>query len=169
MREAIARGYPGRKAWSIVGMKVHVMLRYAYRHGVSTLFLEDPDVLGRLRPAWMRNGRRLHRNYNWETAIFRGRVIEMIALKAPIYAIRVGYVDPRGTTHSREHDEAVKKARQTHSISIHHKRVSEVIKDNLKYQHFNNSPQHQGIFMCNVNPRLRDSGACSLGLQPCSY
>ena len=34
---------------SIIGMRVHEMLHYAYHHGVKTLFLEDPEVLGRLR------------------------------------------------------------------------------------------------------------------------
>ena len=35
----------------------------------------------------------------------------MIALKAPLYGIEVKYVDPRGTTSSREHDEIMKKHR----------------------------------------------------------
>ena len=73
------------------------------------LFLEDPGALGRLRLAWIRNGRRRHENYNWKVSIFRSRVIEMVASKAPLYGIRVGYVDPRGTTHSKEHGEAMKK------------------------------------------------------------
>jgi hypothetical protein len=108
-REVTARGYPGRRAWSVIGMRVHEMLRYAYHHGVSMLFLESPEVLGRLRLVWIRNGRRLHSNYNWKVATFRSRIIEMITRKAPLYAIRVAYVDPRGTTHSREHDKAMKR------------------------------------------------------------
>jgi len=35
----------------------------------------------------------------------------MIALKAPLYSIEVRYVDPRGTTHSEEHDEIMRKHR----------------------------------------------------------
>ena len=108
-REVTARGYPRRSAWSVIGMRVHEMLRYAYHHGVKTVFLEDPGALGRLRLAWIRNGRRLHGNYNWKVSIFRSRVIEMVASKAPLYGISVGYVDPRGTTHSKEHGEAMKK------------------------------------------------------------
>jgi len=42
-------------------------------------------------------------------ATFRGRVIEMITLKAPLYSIEVKYVDPRGTTNSKEHNEAMKR------------------------------------------------------------
>jgi transposase len=33
----------------------------------------------------------------------------MIALKAPLYGIEVKYVDPRGTTSSREHNEVTKR------------------------------------------------------------
>jgi len=110
-REVTARGYPRKRAWSVIGMRIHEMLRYAYHHGVSILALEDPDVLGRLRLMWIRNSRRLHEDYNWKVATFRSRVIEMIALKAPLYSIRVVYVDPKGTTSSKKHDEAMKEHR----------------------------------------------------------
>ena len=108
-REVTARGFPRRSARSIIGMRVHEMLDYAYHHGVRVLFLENPDVLGRLRLLWIRNGRRLHENYNYRVSIFRNSIIEMIAMKAPLYSIEVKYVDPRGTTNSREHDEAMRK------------------------------------------------------------
>jgi len=108
-REVTARGFPRRRARTIIGMKVHEMLRYAYHHGVRTLLLENPEVLGKLKLLWIRNGRRLHRNYNWKVATFRSLVIEMIALKAPLYAVNVSYVDPKGTTHSKEHDEIMRK------------------------------------------------------------
>jgi len=104
-REVTARGYPRRRAWSIIGMRVHELLKYAYHHGVSTIVLENPEVIGRMRLAWIRNGKRLHRNYNWRVTIFRNRIIEMITMKAPIYGLRVNYVNPKGTTHSREHDD----------------------------------------------------------------
>jgi len=35
----------------------------------------------------------------------------MIALKAPLYSIEVKYVNPKGTTNSIEHDEAMKRYR----------------------------------------------------------
>lgn len=108
-REVTARGYPKRRAWSVIGMRIHEMLRYAYHHGVKTLFLENPDVLGRLKLAWVRNGRRFNRNYNWKVATFRSRIIELIALKAPLYAIKAKYVEPRGTTYSKEHEHVMKK------------------------------------------------------------
>jgi hypothetical protein len=109
--ETTARGFPRQKAWSIIGMKIHEMLDYAYRHGVKTLFLENPEVLGRLRLVWIKNGNRKHENYNYKVSVFRSSIIEKIVLKTPLYSIKVGYVNPRGTTNSPEHDELMKKYR----------------------------------------------------------
>lgn len=107
--EASRKGCCRRRARSIIGMRIHDMLKYAYHHGVSIIALENPRVLGRLKLAWVRNGRRLHRNYNWKKTVFRNRTIEMIALKAPLYGIKPVYIDPKGTTNSKEHDEVMKK------------------------------------------------------------
>jgi hypothetical protein len=107
--ETSRKGYSGHSAWSIIGMRIHEMLDYAYHHGVKTLFLENPEVLGRLRLMWVRGGDRRHENYNHKVATFRSSIIERIALKAPLYSIRVGYVNPRGTTNSTKHDETMKK------------------------------------------------------------
>jgi len=110
-REVTARGYSRHSAWSIIGMRIHEMLKYAYHNGVKTLFLEDPEVLGRLRLYWVRNGERLHENYNWKVSTFRCSIIERITMKAPLYSIKVKYVNPRGTTNSRKHREIMKKHR----------------------------------------------------------
>jgi hypothetical protein len=107
--ETTARGFPKHKAWSIIGMRNHELLDYAYHHGVKTLFLENPEVLGRLRLIWVRGGDRKHENYNYKVSVFRSSIIERIAMKAPLYSIRVRYVNPRGTTNSTEHDEAMRK------------------------------------------------------------
>jgi hypothetical protein len=109
--EASRKGCSRRRARSIIGMKVHEMLEYAYHHGVKTLFLESPEVLGKLRLLWVRSNDRRHENYNYKKAVFRSSVIETIALKAPLYGIEVKYIDPRGTTNSREHDDAMMKYR----------------------------------------------------------
>jgi len=108
-REVTARGFSKKSAGSIIGVKIREMLSYAYNHGVKTLFLENPDVLGKLKLLWVRSGDRMHENYNYRISVFRSSVIEMIALKAPLYGIEVKYVDPKGTTSSREHDEIVKR------------------------------------------------------------
>ncbi len=108
-REVIARGYPRRRAWSVIGMRIHELLKYAYHHGVSILALENSEAIGRLRLAWIKNGKRLHSNYNWRVAIFRSRIIEMITMKAPIYGLHINYVNPKDTTHSRVHSEIMKK------------------------------------------------------------
>jgi hypothetical protein len=107
--ETSRKGFSRRRAWSIIGMRIHEMLDYAYHHGVKTLFLENPEVLGRLKLAWIRNGDRGHENYNHKVAIFRSSIIERIAMKAPLYSIETKYVNPRGTTNSIEHDELMRK------------------------------------------------------------
>jgi len=109
--EASRKSCPKRRARSIIGMRIHEMLKYAYHHGVKTLFLENPSTLGKLRLLWIRNGERRNRNYNWRVAVFRSSIIEMTALKAPLYSIEVKYVNPKGTTNSIEHDEAMKRYR----------------------------------------------------------
>jgi len=45
---------------------------------------------------WVRGGDRKHGSYNHRVMVFRSSIIERIALKAPLYSIRVGYVNPRG-------------------------------------------------------------------------
>jgi hypothetical protein len=107
--ETIARGFPKDKARIIISSKIHEMLDYAYNNGVKTLFLENPEVLGRLKLMWIRNGNRKHENYNYKVSVFRSSIIEKITMKAPLYSIRVGYVNPRGTTNSVEHDELMRK------------------------------------------------------------
>ena len=107
--EASRKGFSRHSAWSIIGMRIHETLNYAYHHGVRALFLENPEVLSRLRLMWVRGGDRKHENYNHKVSIFRSTIIEKIAMKAPLYSIRAGYVSPRGTTNSKEHDEAMKR------------------------------------------------------------
>jgi len=109
--EITARGCARRRARSMIGMRVREMLEYAYHHGVKVLFLENPEVLGRLKLLWIRIGDRRYENYNYRVTIYRSSVIEMIALKAPLYGIEVEYVDPKGTTSSREHDDVMRRYR----------------------------------------------------------
>ena len=109
--ETMARGFLKHRAWGIIGMRIHELLEYAYNHGVKTLFLENPEILGRLKLMWVWNGGRNHENYNYKVMIFRSTIIEKIALKAPLYSIETKYVNPRGTTNSTEHDELMRKYR----------------------------------------------------------
>jgi hypothetical protein len=109
--ETSRKGYSGHSAWSIIGMRIHKMLDYAYHHGVRILFLENPEVLGRLKLMWIRSGDRNHENYNHKVSIFRSSIIERIAMKAPLYSINIKYVSPRGTTNSEEHDKLMRKYR----------------------------------------------------------
>jgi hypothetical protein len=69
---------------------------------------------------WVRGGDRKHGNYNHKVMTFRSSIIERIALKAPLYSIRVGYVNPRGTTNSTKHDETMRKyGLDRHTASAH--------------------------------------------------
>jgi len=105
--DASRRGYPRRRARVLISMAVHEMLKYAHYHEVKILFLENPNTLGKLKLLWIKNGRRLHRNYNWKVMTFRSNIIEMVAMKAPLYSIKIEYVNPKGTTTSKEHDEVM--------------------------------------------------------------
>jgi len=106
---AVHMGARRKRAWSIIGEVIHRMLSWLYHSGVCTITLENPEVVGYLRYYWIRGGERRGRKWNWKISMFRNNIIERIAWKAPLYAITVKYVDPRGTTHSREHDEAMKR------------------------------------------------------------
>jgi hypothetical protein len=118
--ETSRKGFSRRRAWSIIGMRIHEMLDYAYHHGVKTLFLENPEVLGRLKLAWIKSGDRGRENYNHKVTTFRSSIIERITMKAPLYSIRVGYVSPRGTTNSKEHDELMRRyGLDRHTASAH--------------------------------------------------
>jgi len=108
-REVTSRGFRRSAAWTKIHQAVHDLLSYAYHHGVSVIALENPEVIGYLKYYWARNGERKARNYNYRVSIFRNRVIEVIAYKAPLYAISIEYVNPKGTTHSKEHDELMRR------------------------------------------------------------
>ncbi|RLG78690.1 MAG: transposase, partial [Thermoprotei archaeon] len=56
--QVTARGYPRKRAWSIIGEAVHSILRNAYSHGASVIAVENPKVIGYLRYYWIRNGER---------------------------------------------------------------------------------------------------------------
>ncbi|MEM3849290.1 MAG: hypothetical protein QXS42_05970 [Zestosphaera sp.] len=109
--QILARGFPRKRAWSIIGEKIHEVLKHAYHHGASAVALENPGVIGYLRYYWVRNGERGGRNYNYKVAVFRSSIIERILWKAPLYGLKIVYVDPKGTTSSREHAETMKKHR----------------------------------------------------------
>jgi len=118
--ETSRKGFSRHSAWSIIGMRIHEMLNYAYHHGVKTLFLENPEVLGRLKLAWIKSGDRGRENYNHRVMVFRSSIIERITMKAPLYSIEVKYVNPKGTTNSTEHDELMRKhGLDRHTASAH--------------------------------------------------
>ena len=108
-REITSRGYKRKPAWTKIHQAIRSMLDYAYHHGVSVIALENPEIIGYLRYYWIRNGDRKTKNYNYKKSIFRNKIIEAITYKAPLYSLRTIYVNPKGTTHSKEHDEIMRK------------------------------------------------------------
>ena len=104
-----SRGYRGEKAWSIIGEAIHSILKNAYSHGASVIAVENPEVIGYLRYYWIRNGERRTKNYNYKVAIFRNSIIERIMWKAPLYGLHVVAVNPKGTTHSEDHEHVMRR------------------------------------------------------------
>jgi len=99
-----SRECPRKRAWSIIGEAIHSILRNAYSHGASVVAVENPEVLGYLRYYWIRNGDRKTKNYNYRISIFRNSIIERIVWKAPLYGLHAVTVNPKGTTHSKDHE-----------------------------------------------------------------
>ena len=77
-----------------------------YRPFVVT---EDPDVLGYLKIKWMIKGKKLHEAYNYVVSRFDIKVLELIHDTCEKLRIPHDHVDPRGTTHSREHEKVMKR------------------------------------------------------------
>jgi len=118
--DTISRGYKKERAWSKINEALHKLLDYAYSKGVSTIVLENPNVIGYLRYYWVRNGERKNKNYNYKVSKFRSTLIERMIYKAPLYSINVVYVSPKGTTHSKEHDKIMReKGLDRHTASAY--------------------------------------------------
>ena len=107
--DIISRGYKKKRAWSKINEEIHRLLNYAYNNGVSTIVLENPKVVGYLRYYWINNGERKGKSYNFKVSMFRNSLIERIIYKAPLYSMDVAYVSPKGTTHSKGHDEIMRR------------------------------------------------------------
>ena len=88
----------GEQRKSLVHRVVHETLKYAYYHGVSTVVLEDPKVLGYLKFKWIRSSDRRSKSYNRRVSIFKSSFIEEFVLHAPEYGFRTFYVNPAYTS-----------------------------------------------------------------------
>mgnify|MGYP000356629866 CR=1 FL=1 len=104
-----SRGFPRKRAWSIIGEKIHEILRNTYSHGASVIAVENPEIIGYLRYYWIRNGKRKTKNYNYKVSIFRNSMIERIIWKAPLYGLKVIPINPKGTTRSKDHEYVMRK------------------------------------------------------------
>ncbi len=109
LKEATFMGVRRERARSIIGEIIHKMLKWLYHCGISTIVLENPKVIGYLRYYWIKNGERRGSKWNWKVSMFRNRLIQYISWKAILYGIDIRYVSPKGTTHSKLHDEIMRK------------------------------------------------------------
>jgi len=113
--DAARKNCPRQRAWSLIGEAIHACLKYAYYHGVDTIYVEEPKVLGYLRLLWDVKGERRGAYYNYRVVMFRSSIINRIIMKAPLYGLNVKTVSPRGTTNSWLHDELMHK----HGVDRH--------------------------------------------------
>jgi len=60
------------------------------------LFLKNPEILGL-------------KGWATTTSRFKSLNLESFSIKALLYSINISYVDPKGTTNSKEHNEISKK------------------------------------------------------------
>ncbi len=88
----------GEQRRSLLHKIVHDVLKYAYYHGVSTIVLEDPEILGYLKLRWIRSSGRRNSNYNRRVSIFKSSIIEEFTLHAPEYGLGIFFVNPAYTS-----------------------------------------------------------------------
>ena len=118
--QVTSRGYPRKRAWSIIGEAVHRVLKNAYSHGASVIAVENPEIIGYLRYYWIRNGDRKTKNYNYKVSLFRNSIIERIIWKASLYGLQAIPVSPKGTTHSEDHEYVMKRyGLDKHTVSAY--------------------------------------------------
>ena len=70
---------------------------------------EDPDVLGYLKIKWMIKGKKLHEAYNYTVSRFDVKVLRLVHDTCYKLGIPHDYINPKGTTHSEEHEEVMKR------------------------------------------------------------
>jgi len=71
--------------------------------------VEDPNKLGLYKLEWMIKGLRLSSNWNYKVSRFTCSLTEVIIETCDKLGILRELVNPKGTTHSEEHDEVMQK------------------------------------------------------------
>lgn len=90
-------GIRRKRAWSLIGEQIHALLKWLYSLGVSTIGIENPEIIGYLRYYWIRNGGRRGNKWNCKISMFRNSIIERITWKTPLYSTNMICVNPRNT------------------------------------------------------------------------
>jgi len=106
----VTQGRRWKDLRTFVALKLHNLFNYiAERYGAFIVAVEDPDVLGFLKLRWVVLGKRLSEDYNYKVARFSSSLADLVLDVAVKLGIRIARIDPRGTTHSEEHDEVMKR------------------------------------------------------------
>ncbi|MEB2792794.1 MAG: hypothetical protein G5Z42_04350 [Caldisphaeraceae archaeon] len=71
LKNATFMGVKKKRSWSLIGERIHALLKWLYSQGVSVIGLENPEIIGYLRYYWIRNGERKGRKWNWKVSTFR--------------------------------------------------------------------------------------------------
>lgn len=101
--EVTSHGYPRSKARSRRLKALARLLKYAYYHNVGTVVFENLFVVKKRRFSKSSTANR-------KIARFAKReLLQHAIVMAMKYGFKVYLVDPRGTTHSREHNEIMRK------------------------------------------------------------
>jgi len=100
--EVVSHGFPRNKAKALRLRALAKLLKYCYTHGVGIVVFENLYVVKKHRYTKSRNGNRRISKFA------KRELLEHAIVMSLKYGFKVLLVDPRGTTNSKEHDEAMK-------------------------------------------------------------
>jgi len=101
--EATSHGYPRSKAKAKRLEAFAKLLRYAYHHSVGTVVFENLLIIKKRRYTESKSANRRIARFAKRELLHYGVVMAMK------YSFKVLLVNPKGTTKSEEHDEAMKR------------------------------------------------------------
>ena len=108
----VSQGRKRKDAITYVIKELHKLLNYTVlKYGKVIISVEDPKLLGIYKLQWIKSGTRLQPHYNFKVMMFKSRIAEKIIETSIKHGLNYEKVYPRGTTHSEEHEEIMKKCR----------------------------------------------------------
>jgi len=106
----MTQGFPAKDRRTRIIQELYKILNwFKMKYGNYIVSIEDPEVLGVLKMRWIIFGLRGATRYNYKVAIFEKSILEDIYEICCKLSIQVIKVDPKGTTHSDEHEQIMQK------------------------------------------------------------